>query len=48
MDVVAPARFEITDDLIKRLREDVVLRRIGNSIAWFQAHRDSLLSLDPD
>ncbi len=48
MDVVAPARFEITDDLIKRLREDVVLRRIGNSIEWFQAHRDSLLSLDPD
>jgi len=41
-------RFEIADDLLTRLREDVVLRRIGTSIEWFQAHRDSLLSLDPD
>lgn len=48
MDAVAAARFEITDDLVTRLREDVVLRRIGTSIEWFQAHRDLLLSLDPD
>lgn len=48
MDASAAARFEISDDLLTRLREDVVLRRIGNSIGWFQAHRDSLLSLDPD
>jgi tetratricopeptide (TPR) repeat protein len=40
--------FDIPDDLLTRLREDVVLRRIENGIRWFQAHRDSLLSLDPD
>ncbi|HLG95683.1 MAG TPA: tetratricopeptide repeat protein [Bryobacteraceae bacterium] len=48
MDAVAAARFEITDDLLTRLREDVVLRRIGSSIEWFQSHRESLLSFDPD
>ena len=48
MDAAAAAPFEITDDLLKRLREDVVLRRIGSSIGWFQSHRDSLRSLDPD
>jgi tetratricopeptide (TPR) repeat protein len=41
-------RFEITDDLVTRLREDVILRRIGTSIEWFRSHRDLLLSLDPD
>ncbi|HEV2690830.1 MAG TPA: hypothetical protein VGV35_19875, partial [Bryobacteraceae bacterium] len=40
-------RFEIPDDLLTRLREDVVLRRIDDGIRWFQAHRDSLLRLDP-
>ena len=48
MDALAAARFEITADLVARLREDVVLRRIGTSIEWFQAHREALLSLDPD
>ena len=48
MDALAAARFEITPDLVTRLREDVVLRRIGTSIEWFQAHREALLSLDPD
>jgi tetratricopeptide (TPR) repeat protein len=48
MDALAAARFEITDELVTRLREDVVLRRIGTSIEWFQAHRAALLSLDPD
>ena len=48
MDALAATRFEITDDLLTRLREDVVLRRIGSSIEWFQAHRESLLALDPD
>ncbi len=42
------ARFEIPDELMTRLREDVILRRIGTSIQWFEEHRDSLLSLDPD
>jgi tetratricopeptide (TPR) repeat protein len=48
MEASAAARFEITDDLVTRLREDVVLRRIGTSIEWFQSHRDALLALDPD
>jgi tetratricopeptide (TPR) repeat protein len=48
MDALAAARFEVTDDLLTRLREDVVLRRIGSSIEWFRTHRDSLLALDPD
>jgi len=48
MAELAAARFEITDDLVTRLREDVVQRRIGSSIEWFRTHRDSLLSLDPD
>ncbi len=42
------ARFEIPDELLTRLREDVVLRRIGTSIEWFQEHRDAMLFLDPD
>lgn len=41
------ARFEISDELLTRLREDVVLRRIGTSIQWFEEQRDSLLFLDP-
>jgi tetratricopeptide (TPR) repeat protein len=48
MDALAAVRFEITADLVTRLREDVVLRRIGTSIEWFQAHREALLALDPD
>lgn len=48
MSALEETRFEITDDLLTRLREDVILRRIGTSIEWFQAHRDLLLSLDPD
>ncbi len=48
MDAPAAARFEISDELVRRLREDVVLRRIESSIEWFQTHRDSLLALDPD
>ncbi len=39
--------FEISDELLTRLREDVVLRRIESGIEWFQVHRDLLLSLDP-
>ncbi|HYL39463.1 MAG TPA: tetratricopeptide repeat protein [Bryobacteraceae bacterium] len=42
------ARFEIPDELLTRLREDVILRRIGTSIQWFEEHRDALLFLDPD
>lgn len=48
MDAVTAAPLEITDDLLKRLREDVVLRRIASSIGWFQSNRDSLRALDPD
>ena len=40
--------FEITDELLRKLREDVVQRRIGTSVEWFRTHRDSLLSLDPN
>jgi tetratricopeptide (TPR) repeat protein len=40
-------RLDISDDLLTRLREDVVLRRIENGIEWFRAHRDLVLSLDP-
>ncbi|HYL73838.1 MAG TPA: hypothetical protein VEU96_06510 [Bryobacteraceae bacterium] len=40
-------RFEISDELLTRLREDVVLRRIESGIEWLQVHRDLLLSLDP-
>jgi tetratricopeptide (TPR) repeat protein len=39
--------FEIDDDLLTRLREAVVLRRIESGIEWFQTHRDAILSLDP-
>jgi tetratricopeptide (TPR) repeat protein len=42
------ARFEIPDELLTRLREDVILRRIGTSIQWFEEHREPLLFLDPD
>ena len=42
----SPAAFEIDDDLLTRLREAVVLRRIENGIEWFQAHRERVLSLD--
>ena len=40
-------RLEIGDDLLTRLREDVVLRRIENGIEWFREHRDLVMSLDP-
>jgi tetratricopeptide (TPR) repeat protein len=39
--------FEIDDDLLTRLREAVVLRRIESGIEWFQAHREAILSLSP-
>jgi tetratricopeptide (TPR) repeat protein len=44
----SPARpFEIDDDLLTRLREAVVLRRIESGIEWFQTNRQAILSLDP-
>jgi hypothetical protein len=39
--------FEIDDDLLTRLREAVVLRRIESGIEWFQTNRQAILSLDP-
>jgi tetratricopeptide (TPR) repeat protein len=48
MDSLAAPGFEITDDLLTRLREDVVQRRIESSIAWFRQHRSALLSIGPD
>jgi tetratricopeptide (TPR) repeat protein len=41
------AAFEIDDDLLTRLREAVVLRRIERGIEWFQTNREAILSLDP-
>src|SRR5271166_3760381 len=41
------ATFEIDNDLLTRLREAVVLRRIESGIEWFQTHRQGILSLDP-
>jgi tetratricopeptide (TPR) repeat protein len=42
-----PAEFDIDEDLLTRLREAVVLRRIESGIEWFQTHREAILSLDP-
>ena len=39
--------FEIDDDLLTRLREAVVLRRIESGIEWFQTHRNAIFSLNP-
>ena len=39
--------FEITDDMLTKLRQDVIQRSIGTTIEWFRAHRDSLLLLNP-
>src|SRR5579871_3020083 len=39
--------FDIDEDLLIRLRDAVVLRRIESGIEWFQAHRQAILSLDP-
>jgi tetratricopeptide (TPR) repeat protein len=39
--------FEINDDLLTRLREAVVLRRIESGIEWFQTNRQAIRSLDP-
>jgi len=39
--------LQIDDDLLTRLREAVVLRRIESGIEWFQTHREAILSLDP-
>ena len=41
------AAFEISADLLIRLREDVILRRIESGIEWFQTHRNVIRSLDP-
>ena len=41
------AEFDIDDDLLTKLREAVVLRRIESGIEWFQTHRDAILSLNP-
>lgn len=40
-------QFEISDELLAHLREDVVERRIERGIQWFLTHRDQLLALDP-
>lgn len=48
MRLSAPTtQFDIPDELLVRLRDDVVQRRIESGIQWFQAHRDLLLTLDP-
>jgi tetratricopeptide (TPR) repeat protein len=39
--------FEISDELVARLREDVVSRRIESGIEWFKGHRDLALTLEP-
>jgi tetratricopeptide (TPR) repeat protein len=40
--------FTITEDLITRLREDAILRRIESSIEWFREHRSLFILLDPN
>ena len=41
------AAFEIDDELLTRLREAVVLRRIESGIEWFQTNRTAIGSLHP-
>lgn len=39
--------FQIDEDLLTRLREAVVFRRIESGIEWFQTNRELILALDP-
>jgi hypothetical protein len=41
------ALFKVSDDVLSRLREDFLFRRIANGTDWLQQHRDLLTSLDP-
>jgi len=47
MTIAPVGRFEIPDELLARLRENVVSRRIESGIEWFHKNRDRVLLLDP-
>src|SRR5258708_4774398 len=43
-----PPLFQITNDLLGRLTEDLILRRIADGTHYLEEHRELLTSFDPE
>jgi len=43
----SPGRYEISDEVLEELRQDVLTRRVKRGVRWLEEHRDILTALNP-